>query len=266
MSFLAVLSRDSGLRTAVRSVLEPRHSVATAGSWSRLIHLVSERPVTGVILDQAGLHRSLGAEGALALLTSRFSSLALVMVARPDADPNTLLRLGKAGAQRLVLVRADDLEVDVPRAVALTLVRGAKALVTRSVSPYLPARETRAVQCALDGALRGWGAEEVARRMDLSRPHLSVCLREVGLPSVGHLLTWSRLFHAGLWLRDSGRSAESVSRQLDYSSGAAFRRALKNYTGATPTQVKGSGGLDFVLRRFHMAWEINARGRNAPAA
>jgi hypothetical protein len=37
---------------------------------------------------------------------------------------------------------------------------------------------------------------------------------------------------------------------LEYSSGAAFRRALKHYTGATPTEVREGGGLRLVFRAF----------------
>jgi AraC-like DNA-binding protein len=75
-------------------------------------------------------------------------------------------------------------------------------------------------------------------------------MKRIGLPSTGHLQTWARLLHAGRWLEEPGRTAESVSRQLEYSSGAAFRRALKQYTGATPTEVVESGGLKFVIARF----------------
>ena len=75
-------------------------------------------------------------------------------------------------------------------------------------------------------------------------------MKRLGLPSTGHLLTWARLLHAGRWLEEPGRSGESVSRQLEYSSGAAFRRALKQYTGATPTEVVEAGGLGFVIESF----------------
>jgi AraC-like DNA-binding protein len=37
---------------------------------------------------------------------------------------------------------------------------------------------------------------------------------------------------------------------LEYSSGAAFRRALRRYAELTPTQVRKSGGLPPVLSRF----------------
>ncbi len=70
------------------------------------------------------------------------------------------------------------------------------------------------------------------------------------MPSAGHLLTWSKLLHAGRWLDDPGRSAESVSRQLEYSSGAAFRRTLHNYVGGTPTSLRDRGAFRRVLAAF----------------
>jgi len=260
MAFFAILSHDSDLRTLVRRSLERRHSVADTASWERMLHLIRERPLTGVVLDQAALGAAKGPEAALATLRARFASLAVVLVARPDADPNTLLRLGRTGTRGLVLVRVDDLSRDVPRVADRALARGTDALVTRAVSPYLAAREVLAVRGTLDGAVRGWDAEEVALRLGLSRPHVSVLLRAVGLPSLGHLLVWCKLLHAGRWLQDPGRSAQSIARQLDYSSGAAFRRALKNYTGTTPTTVRQSGGLSFVLDRFLSACALRGRG------
>jgi AraC-like DNA-binding protein len=125
-----------------------------------------------------------------------------------------------------------------------------EALVARAVSPHVPDREARMVRLALEGVQRGWGTEELSRTLGLTRPHASVRLKSCGLPSTGHLLTWAKLLHAGRWLGDPGRSAQSVSRQLEYSSGAAFRRALRAYGEMTPSEVKASGGLSAVLRRF----------------
>jgi hypothetical protein len=86
-----------------------------------------------------------------------------------------------------------------------------------------------------------------------------VRLKELGLPSTGHLLTWARLLHAGRWLEEPGRTGESVSRQLEYSSGAAFRRALRQYTGARPREVSDGGGLAFVLGRFIASCKLSVR-------
>ena len=250
MPFVSLLTRDPDVERSVRRPLEGRHVVARAGSWDRLLHSLRERPATCAVLDEADLPALARPAGALAELRARFPSVSVVWLARPAADPLDLLRLGRAGVDRLLLVPVDDVERDVSDAVARALGRGTAALVTREVSPYLPPRSLAAVRMALDDVHRRPSADGLAGSLGLSRPHLSVCLKSSGLPSVGHMLVWARLLHAGRWLSDPGRSAESVSRQLDYSSGAAFRRALKVYLGATPTQVADRGGLSFVLERF----------------
>jgi AraC-like DNA-binding protein len=115
---------------------------------------------------------------------------------------------------------------------------------------------------SLEGVQRRWTTGRLAEVLALSRPHLSVCLKHAGLPSAGHLLVWSRLLHAGRWLTDPGRTAESVSRQLEYSSGAAFRRALRSYVGASPTEVKAYGGLTFILDRFLVRCNLDRHRRD----
>jgi AraC-like DNA-binding protein len=250
MPFLALLTRDVDIERAVRRPLHDRHLVARAGGWDRLLHLIRERPVTCVLVDETAVPRAAGAAGAIAELRASFPSVSLILIARPEMDPFELLRLGRAGVDQLILVRVDDLERDVAEVVGKALATGTEALVARAMSAYLPARALGAVRLSLEGAQHGWSAGGLARIAGLSRPHLSVCLKAAGLPSVGHLLVWARLLHAARWLMDPGRSAESVARQLDYSSGAAFRRALRSYTGATPTRVIEAGGLSFLLEHF----------------
>lgn len=135
-------------------------------------------------------------------------------------------------------------------------------MVIRLVSPSLSRREIAAVRLAMEGVQHGWHTDELAARVGVTRAHLSVLLRARGLPSAGHLLTWARMLHAGRWLMDPGRTAESVSRQLSYSNGsAAFRRALRNYVGATPTQLIEGGGLVRVLERFVKACDLSVPPR-----
>lgn len=249
MPLISLLTRDPDVERAVRCPLEERHVVARTGSWERLLHLVRERPTTVAFLDEASLPL-VGPVASVGELKKRFPSVGVILVARPALDPYKLLQLGRAGVDRLVLVRVDDLEVAAVESAAKALSNSTEALVTRAVSPYLPPRVLGAVRMALEGVQRRWTTGGLAQVMALSRPHLSVCLKEFGLPSAGHLLVWSRLLHAGRWLADPGRTAESVSRQLEYSSGAAFRRALGAYTGATPSEVRAACGLPFVLDRF----------------
>jgi AraC-like DNA-binding protein len=138
--------------------------------------------------------------------------------------------------------------------------------VTRAFSPYLASRELDTVRFAMDRVHQRLSAEHFATALGLSRPFLSERLKASGLPSAGHLLTWARLLHAGFWLEEPGRTGESVSRQLEYSSGAAFRRALKLYTGATPTEVARDGGLGFVLARLFEKCGFPRAARGVTAA
>lgn len=251
MGFFASYTRDSTLQAAVATGLSERYALAETASWTRLVRLVKERPVTGVILDGGALGHGDGrVAGAVADLRMRFPSVPVIFVAGARTDPHTLLRLGRAGVDSLVLLSVDDLPSSVSRACAQASRQGTTSLVTRSLSPYLPVREAHTLRLALEGVVRGWSAEELASCVGLSRPHLSERLKAAGLPSAGHLQVWARLLHAGRWMEDPERSAESVSRQLGYSSGAAFRRALRNYVGTTPTETLGAGGFNFVLRRF----------------
>jgi AraC-like DNA-binding protein len=248
MPFVAVLSSDPEVRASLRGVLGAR-GVATARTWERLRWLVRERPVTGVVLDSDALPGDAPADSTIGELRRGFPSLATVLVARRLTDPLSLFRLGRAGIDALVLLPADDL-AGVAEALWRASSTGTEAVVTRAVSAHLPRRETAALRLALEGVQHGWDSEELAAQMGLSRPHVSVRLKACGLPSTGHLLVWARLLHAGRWLADPGRTAQSVSRQLEYSSGAAFRRALRNYVGMTPTEVRAFGGLRPILSRF----------------
>ena len=250
MPLLTVMTRDPAVRSAALSLRGSEHDVASARSWDRLLRLVRERPVTLVVLDGAAFGGGPEPEVAVADLRRRFPSLATVFVHGPRLDPLTLFRLGRVGIQGLVLARAEGLEHGLGEALGRAASEGTEALVTRAIGGRLPRHDVGVVRLALNGVQLGWRADDLARKAGMTRAHLSVGLRSRGLPSAGHLLTWCKMLHAGRWLGDPGRSAESVSRQLDYSSGAAFRRALRNYLGVTPTELRAKGGLAFVLRSF----------------
>jgi AraC-like DNA-binding protein len=251
MPLVTVLSGAPDVHRAVRDPQEESWAWAVAPSWEGLLRLVRERPTTAAVVDSGALPRRLSGDEAVGELRRRFPSLGVVFIARPHVDPVSLFRLGRAGIQSLMLLPLDALTPsELSGAIWGALGSSTDAVVTRAVSPHLPVREARTVRLALEGVQRGWSTDELSRALRLTRPHTSVRLKACGLPSAGHLLTWANLLHAARWLGDPGRSAQSVSRQLEYSSGAAFRRALGAYVGMTPSEVKARGGLSAVLERF----------------
>lgn len=256
MASITLLTRDRVIETAAAYTLRPDHGVARVATWSKLVWWTREQPATCTIVDGATLPRR-SPEHALQEFGRLYPSVPLILVAREGMAAHALFHLGRSGLSNLVLLPFDGLALELPRVIRAALAdRSTATLVTRVVSPSLPRRELRAVRLAVEAPLHGWDTDELAGRVGLTRAHLSVLLRARGLPSAGHLLTWARMLHAGVWLTDPGRTAESVSRQLAYSSGAAFRRALRNYVGATPTQVVEQGGITKVLERFVQACDL----------
>ena len=260
MAVITFLTRNRSIDQAARHALGEEHVVLPVATWARLTWTLRESAATCALVDGTALPRT-EPERALIELARLYPSMATVLIATERMSPGILFRLGKAGVSGLVLLPVDGMVRDLPGAIRKSLHRSTASTVLRVVSPSLRRREQEAVRWALEGAQRGWRAEEIARRVGFTRPHLSAGLRDYGMPSPGHLLVWARLLHAGSWLADPGRTAESVSRQLGYSSGAAFRRALKNYVGAIPTAVSAGGGLAVVLERFVEACDLQIRFR-----
>lgn len=254
MPLITVLTRDSTVRAALAAPLGPDHHVASTRSWARLLWLVRERPVTLAILDSEAFPPGQSPDEGVTEVRRRFPSLGVVLAYRPQMDPQSLFRLGRAVVDSRIgsvaLVELDGPAHGLRGAIARASAHCTEAMVTRAIGHRLPVWPTSVIRLALHGAQLGWTTEDLAERIGLTRAHLSVRLKASGLPSLGHLLLWAKLLHAARWLADPARSAESVSRQLDYSSGAAFRRALHNYIGTTPTDIREGGGFGFVLERF----------------
>jgi AraC-like DNA-binding protein len=259
MPLLTVLSHDSGVSGALRARLGQEHDVAEVRTWERLLWLVRERPVTGVVLDSAALAPPREPDVAVAELRRRFPSVSMVLVHRPQLDPMTLFRLGRVRLDGLALIHVDDVAGALHDAIRRSAGHSTEARVVRAIGPRLSRKTVAVVRLALNGVQLGWDTDHLASRAGVSRAHLSVRLRSDGLPSAGHLLLWAKLLHAGRWLADPARSAESISRQLEYSSGAAFRRALHNYVGGTPSEVRDGGGFDRVLQQFLDVCGVDAR-------
>jgi hypothetical protein len=223
MPLITVLTRDSNVRAAVRAPLGQDYDVAGARSWDRLLWLVRERPVTVVVLDGSAFAGTPQPAEAVADLRRRFPSLSTVFVESPRLDPRALLHLGRVGVESLVLVQLDGLAAGVRDALSKAATRSTESLVARAIGGRLPTHESHVIRSALNGVQLGWSSDELADRAGFTRAHLSVRLKECGLPSAGHLLLWAKLLHAGRWLTDPARSAESIYRQL-HKSGLYSKR------------------------------------------
>lgn len=248
MSLIAFASPDRRLQERLRSGLDRTwHDLVSCPGWPAVLRTVKERPVGVLAIDMACLR----VEGCSAIVGLRrdFPSLPVVILSRPGSARG-LFELGRGRVGHLGLAEADMPPVVLARIVGRAADRSGAGLTVRALSGLLPSSDLHVLRGALEVVHRCWSADRLARSFGLSRPVLSERLKTVGLPSIGHLMVWARLLHAGHWLPDPGRSGESVARQLEYADGSAFRRALRNYVGATPSGVVAEGGLSFVLEAF----------------
>jgi len=252
MSLLAVHTVDDTLRARLNRALPPHHDLAGAATAEGLSRLVRERPVAATLLDSDLLTQTTGPESAtrhLVILRKAYPSVGLVL----------LFHLGCAGLTDLRLVRTDELPHRLAPEVNQALRWSAASRVTQALSSRMPGRQLPLIRRTFETLHRRLNAEEFARTVGSHRPQLSQRLVASGLPSVGRLLLWGRLLQAAVWLGEPGRTAESVSRQLEYSSGGAFRRMLRTRLNATPSALIAAGGLPFVLDRFLQSCDEDQR-------
>ena len=250
MALVSTFTRNPEVQSGLREALSTVHDVAEARTLGWLALSLRERPVRVCMVDLTSLGWGPGGLERLLRVRRQFPSVGFVLLAGDKEDPRTLFEVGRLGFRSLVVLNSEDQAWRLRRSVDKAQERGVTSRVLREVSPDLTPRESKALRLVLDQVHKCWSAEGFSELMGLSRPFLSVCLKRTGLPAIGRLLVWSRLLHAGHWLGDPGRTGQSVSRQLEYSSGAAFRRALKGFTGATPTTVAERGGCPSCLDTF----------------
>jgi len=249
MGFFTVLSRDPLLAAAVSSA-RAVSAGATVRSPGRLLWLVKERPVTTVVMDSGAFGDPWESEATLRELGRRFPSVGVVFVARRSVSPLTLLQLGRADLPSLRVLRYEELGRGLARSLAHATEGGTRARTLRLIGQGLGSWERRVVGEALEAAVLGGSADDFAHGLGWTRAHLGSRLRLASLPSPGRLLLWAKMLHAARWISESGRTAESVSRQLDYANGATFRRALRGLLRCTPTQLIEGGGYGLASRRF----------------
>ncbi|MBI4409225.1 MAG: helix-turn-helix transcriptional regulator [Gemmatimonadetes bacterium] len=246
MALIAALLPNPADRESLRAAAPP-HEVLWAESWRELYRLVRRQPVSAAVAD---LHAETRKDGVLRVFrfAQRFPLTPVVVWG--EMEGRELFRLGKAAASEVIVSRdADD-----------------RFLVAEILDSVLHDPLAELVDGRLEGrvgdegrTLVHYAAEHIPLHVqvpDLSAAYgMSVSTLERrcerwGLPTPGRLLLWLRVLYGLRWLLEPGRSVESVAFQLGYSSGAAFRRAIKATIGGRPSPLRNQTGLERALESF----------------
>jgi AraC-like DNA-binding protein len=224
------------------------HVLRPARGWAELAELADRSPLALAFVDP--YHGGGFAAAELRRLGDRFPRTAVVAYgdfeARPAADVFTLAVLGVRAV--LSVGRGDD-----PAAIVRCLTDHLNAAPLDALAARLAAAAPAGLRHCLQAVVRSTGApatvEQFAALARCSPRTLQRTLRAAGLPAPEQFLAWRRLLHAARLLED-GRSADSVARALDFSSGSALRKSLRLATGLRPRDVVAGGGLAFLAQRF----------------
>jgi AraC-like DNA-binding protein len=246
MALIAALLPREADRSALGAAT-PSHDTTWARSWRDLDHLVKREPVRAAIAD---LHAEGGKDGVLRVyrFARRFPLTPILVWG--DLDGRDLFRLGKAGASD-VFASLDAMNVGL----LAELIDSATAdpLAARIHERLRGRVGEEARELVLTAASRipdGIQVPDLAASQYVSVSTLERRCVRWGLPTPGQILLWLRMIYGLKWLTEPGRSVESVAIQLGYSSGAAFRRAIKVTVGGTPTPLRNPNGVEAALDGF----------------
>jgi AraC-like DNA-binding protein len=246
MSVLAALLPDEHDQESLRVAAAGAEIVWTR-SWTELARVVRGHPVTVMVTDLRAEPRR---DGVLRVyrLHERFPLTPILVWADPDG--RELYRLGKAGAHD-VLLPSDRRNAALTTEILGSAGRQRLSALLDAGLEGGPAGEARAlVLHAADGVARGLQVPELAAAFGMSVSTLERRCERWQLPTPGRLLLWLRVLQGLRWLLEPGRSVESVAAQLGYSSGAAFRRAIKATVGGRPTPLRNTDGFARAFAAF----------------
>ncbi len=249
MSRVAVLSVSSVTLGQIASVIGDQRMAGAVQTADDLRTLVLRHPITSVIVDLEVLSAPDSQPGTLKSLRHLFPSLGILVVADPVSDPLALFRIGREDVAGLSVVPFAELGATLENELRRAEANCANAQLRKALWPHLPGSVVNRVSQALHLAPTGCSVEAFTTEVGTTPTILQSRMAEVGLPTLGTVLTWGRLFHAAHWLLDPGRSAETVAEQVGYR-GWSLRRALRSHLHATPTEVIARGGLTYALRFF----------------
>lgn len=246
MALIAALLPKSADREALGAAA-PGHRMTWADDWRDLTRVVKEEPAVAAVAD---LHAERGKDGALRVYRFARRYPRTPIIVWGELDGRDLFRLGKAGATDVVMP-GDAANADL----LMELIGGVTedrlaTRIDRALATRVGIEGRELVLTAARGIPDAIQVPHLAEAHDLSVSTLERRCQEWGLTTPGRILLWLRIVYGLSWLLEPGRSVESVAGQLGYSSGAAFRRAIKVTVGGKPTPLRNPDGLASAIDGF----------------
>ena len=189
------------------------------------------------------------AHGFARSLADRYPGIGVVvyrrLVAESEAD---VCQLGAAGVHDILLDGLTD-EGYIARTIVLDACRrGAADLVMQELRRVLPDRLVPFADAVVRNPAKG-SICAIAQHLNVHRKTPNTWCKKERFLRPEEMLVWCRLLLVAAMLELTSRTLESIAVELDYASATSLRNQLKNYTGMTATQIRGTG-LAAVINVF----------------
>jgi AraC-like DNA-binding protein len=157
--------------------------------------------------------------------------------------------LGAAGVHDILLEGLTD-EGFIARTIILDACRrGAADLVMQDLRKVLPDRLLPFADAAVRNPAKG-SIMKIAQHLNVHRQTPNAWCKKERYLRPEELLVWCRLLLVAAMLELTSRTLDSIAIELEYASATSLRNQLKNYTGMTATQIRGTG-LRAVISVFN---------------
>lgn len=146
-----------------------------------------------------------------------------------------------------ILREVDDVMSSTLGAIATARDMGAIARMIGMIDRAMPPSLRSILVFVAHNTNRPLSVREVARYGGVSSRTLFQRFRAAGVPSVALLIRWMRLLHVAAMLEVDDITVTHIADCLHFPSTATLRRMVKRFTGFTPQQLRGAGGLAYLL-------------------
>lgn len=179
---------------------------------------------------------------------------------RSGLSTRQLLDVAQAGVAELVLRDVDDLRHVLSRVLNSATQRSHAYRIESRLGESIPLPIRPVFRFALEQAHQTGDIDRVAAGFGITRQTLRNRLLQHGMPMPRAFLTWCRLLVAASLLEERGHTLDSVSWQLDFSSGHHLGTVLKRYVGLGIAEMRGAGVVEAVDAAFRA--ELGKSGRS----
>lgn len=195
-----------------------------------------------------------------------YPRLPVVVYAIPGRTPSAdILGMARLGVHGLVMHGFDDTGVALRAALDAALESCAGTRVLAAMANSIPPLVAPFVRFCLDRAAHDPSVADAAAFLGVHRKTLVYRLRQADLPSPSAMIGWCRLFVAAHLLESPAVSVAGVALRRGFPSPSAFRGMLRRYSGLSPQELRGRGGLPHLLQVFQQlaARQVVARPLSA---